>query len=116
MTLEIASAISRNASEALLLMCILGLVMAALRWRHATRRDFLVSFGAGLLGMGLGQVPVWLGGMTGWGPDLVLFSGLARWTQFAAAVLFVRAALRDYCGPWGWRTVTLAVLLVALAI
>ena len=118
MILKIAVEAGRDASHALTLMCTMGLAMAALRWRQAVRRDYLLSFALGMLGMFLGQMPVWFSGPTGWGNDPVpvIVAGIARWTQFVSAVLFVRAALRDYCGPWVWWSVTAATLLIALVI
>lgn len=109
-----ASEIARNASEALLLFATIGAFAATLRWRRAPRLDFLGAVIVFLLGTAAVQLPVYIGGMTGWGPDLVLLSGLARWVSVLGCILYVRAALKDYCGPWGWRTVTGAVLLITV--
>lgn len=115
--MEAATAISRNASEALAIMGAAGAALAAVRWPNAARKDFLIAFILVLAGTSFGQIPVYIGGMPGpWSAELVLFSGLARWTQLLGAVVYMRAALSDYCGPWGWRIATAAVAVLTVLI
>lgn len=111
-SMRLAAAIGENAAEALALLAVAGVVSGLLRWHKAARRDFMASFIIFLLGTALAQLPVYLGGMVGWGVDLIVVSAAGRLVQNLGAVLFIRASLRDECGPWGWRTIVGVVLLL----
>ena len=113
-TMEQAAAFSRNAAQALGLMAFVGMLAGLARWKHAARKDFLLSFIIFLLGTVISQVPVHLGGMTGWGPDLVFLSGVGRMVQNLGAALFIVASLRDHCPRWGWISLLAAISLVTI--
>lgn len=108
-----ASAIAKNAAEVLGMLALAGALAGVARWPDARRRDFLAAFVLFLFGTFIAQLPVYIGGMVGWGADLVLVSAGGRIIQNVGALLFVRAALRDHCGPWGWVAVLFAAGLAA---
>jgi len=91
-----------NSSEALGLLCLAGVLAGLVRWPVAARRDLLLAFIVFLAGAFLREIVVYIYGATGWGPDALLLSFAARLIQVAGAVLFVRAALLQSCGEWGW--------------
>lgn len=114
MSLEAASAIARNAAQALGLICFAGFLAGLVRWPHAKRLDFLLAFLVFMFGTVVAQLPVYIGGMTGWGVDLVLLSGVGRWTQNLGGALFIRVMLLGQCPPWTWKAIVL--LVVALTV
>ncbi len=99
----------RNASELLALLCVAGVVAAMMRWKTAVRRDFLLAFIVFLAGVAMREMVVYRYGVTGWPTDALWWSAVARLVQITGAALFVRAAMREACGEWGW----IAVLAVA---
>lgn len=114
--LATASLIGKNAAECLGVMAIVGAVVGLFRLRTAARRDFILAWFVVMMGTVIVQVPVYLGGMTGWGVDLVFLSAVGRIVQNIGAILFVRAVLRDVCPAWAWKVfaagaLTLMVLL-----
>ncbi len=113
---DIILALGVNSSQALALLALVGFGAGLFRWRAAARRDFLLAFLIFLFGSAVREVPVYFVGMQGWSLDWVLLSGVARLVQLVGVVLFVRAALRDHCGPWGWWAVVLAVLFLTAVI
>lgn len=113
-TMEQAATFSRDAAQALGLMAFVGMLAGLARWKHAARKDFLFAFIVFLLGTVIAQVPVHIGGMTGWGPDLVFLSGVGRMVQNVGAALFIVASLRDRCPRWGWISLLAAVVFVTL--
>lgn len=115
-SLDLASAIARNAAQALGLLAFAGFTVGLFRWRHARRKDFLLAFIVFLLGTTIAQLPVQIGGMTGWNADLVLLSGIGRVTQDVGAVLFIRASLVGECPPWGWKSIVLLVLALTVVL
>ena len=108
--------LTANASQMLGLLAVVGVLAGAYRWRSAVRRDFLFSFMVFLAGTALRELPVLLGGVSGWSPELVALSGAARVLQIAGAVLFVRVALREACGEWGWISVLFVACVFATAV
>lgn len=109
-TVEIASAYSRNAAQALGLFAVAGFVAGLLQMRDAVRPDLLAAWIVLAAGTALAQLPVQLAGMTGWGVEMVSLSGTARTIQCLGVILFVRGVFRDKCGGWPWAIVTAVVL------
>ncbi len=102
-----------NLSELLACLCGAGLLAAALRWREAVRRDLLLCFALFLAGTLVREFVVWRYGIGPW-PDAALHaSALGRLVQVVGGLLFVRAAMRERCGEWGWLAVLAAALLAA---
>lgn len=97
--LATASAFSKNASEMLGVLAFFGILMGVLRWQHALRRDFVVAWIVVMTGIFMTQLPVYIGGMTGWGAELVLLSGISRSVQIVGSALFARAVLWGECSP-----------------
>lgn len=112
-SLRTAADIGENAAEVLALLAMAGVASGLRRWHKVSRKDFMASFIIFLLGTTLAQLPVYVGGMVGWGVDLIVVSAIGRLVQNLGAVLFIRASLRDECGPWGWRATVIIVLLLA---
>lgn len=113
---EAIVALGVNTSQALALLALIGVGAGLLRWRNATRRDFLLAFLIFLFGTALREVPVYFAGMSAWSINWVLLSGISRVVQLIGVVLFVRASLRDHCGPWGWKAVVFGVLILTAVI
>lgn len=111
--LATASAIAKNAAECLGMLALAGALAGMWRWPGARRRDFLAAFIVFLLGTFVAQLPVLIAGMTGWGIEMVALSAFGRVVQNIGAALFIWAALRDVCGPWGWVAVLAAAGLAA---
>lgn len=94
-----------NTSELLALLCAAGVAACVVRWRLASRRDFLLAFSVFLIGTLARELVVYIFGATGWPPEAVSWSAFGRSVQILGAALFVRAALKDACGEWGWLLV-----------
>lgn len=113
MTIETASAIGRHAAETVALFSVAGMLAGLWRYRWAERPDLLRAVLVFLLGTAIAQLPVYIGGMTGWGPDLVLVSAIGRYIQCAGCALFVRGSLKGQAPPWAWWLITVFILIVA---
>lgn len=114
--LATASAIGKNASECLAMLAVVGALVGIFRYRRAVRSDFVAAWIVVMVGVFVSQVPVYLGGMVGWGADLVLLSAIGRIIQITGAILFVRAVLRDECSPVAWVMVVGVALLAAVVL
>lgn len=98
----------QNSSEMLALLCVAGIIAAAVRWRIALRHDFLLAFIVFLAGVFLRELTIIIYGPISWPEAGFQLSAFARVVKIAGAILFVRAAMRDRCGEWGWMSVAAA--------
>lgn len=114
--LATASAIGKNAAECLAALALVGAVVGVFRYHRAARTDFVAAWIVVMIGAFVTQIPVYLGGMTGWGANLVLLSAIGRIIQFVGAILFVRAVLRDEFSPVAWVMVVGVALLAAVVL
>lgn len=91
-----------NTSELLGLLCLAGIAACFVRWRTAARRDLLLAFAIFLAGTLGRELVVYFYGSVNWASPAVWWSGSGRLVQIIGAALFVRAALKNDCGEWGW--------------
>lgn len=94
-----------NTAQLIAMLCAAGIAACVLRWPTALRRDFLFAFGLFLGGTLIRELVVCFYGVSGWPHEALIWSGTGRLVQIVGAALFVRAALRDSCGEWGWLLV-----------
>lgn len=94
-----------NTSELLALLCVAGLIACGFRWRMANRRDFLLAFFLFLAGTLIRELVVFFYGIAAWPAEALAWSGFGRLVQIFGGALFVRAALKEACGEWGWMLV-----------
>lgn len=111
-----AEILIRNTSEFLALLCIAGLAACLARWPTSRRRAYLLAFGAFLGGTLMREAAVWFYGPTGWPVEALYLSAAGRAAQIFGSMLFVRAALRDYCGEWGWIAIVAAAAIGAMVV
>lgn len=109
-TLERAALFAKFAALALGLFSVAGFFAGLWRIRSALRLDLLLAWIVLAAGTTVAQSPVYIGGMTGWGVDLVTLSGAGRALQCLGVVLFVRGVFRGVCSDWGWRAIAVFVL------
>lgn len=104
---------TRNTSEALLVLAFIGALVGLIRYQKARRPDILLSFIIYMLGCGLREIPVWIGGVVQWSQEMVLFSGVARAVQIVGIIWFIHAALHEECPAWvRWSFLAIVLLLV----
>lgn len=100
-------------SKALLMLSVAGVATSIYRWRDARRRDFLLAFILFLIGASIREVPAIYAGHGPWAHHWVLVSGIGRAFKLLGEVLFIRAALKDRCGGYGWIVVVLVTASLA---
>lgn len=99
-------------SEALGILCIVGVLTGIIRWKQALRRDILFSFMIILAATACREFVVYSWGMSAWPPLAVLLSGFARLGQLAGAIMFIRATVKDRCPEWVvWAMMVLVFLI-----
>lgn len=112
----IAEFFLRNTSELLAFLCFAGLGATLIRWRVAKRRDYLAAFAMFLIGTLIREAVIWQYGPIGWPSEALHYSAAGRATQIAGSVIFVRAALWESCGEWGWALVLGAAVIGAAVV
>lgn len=113
---EIAKFIASNAAQAIALIAFPAAALMLAKWGNFVRKDYAAAFFLALYAMIILQVPVYVGGMTGWDAHLVLLSGVSRWMLYASAVMFARAMLKVECHPVGWIVVVVFTMTVAVLV
>lgn len=116
MPAEWVDTLGQNASQALLLLAVAGVIASALRYRQAVRPDLLLAFMVFLAGSAVREIPPAMIGMNNWTAEWIELSVMARFVKIAGVLLFIRGSLRDNCGPWGWRIVAASVLAIVLVV
>jgi hypothetical protein len=100
-------------SKVLLMLSVAGVAASLYRWRDARRRDFLLAFILFLVGAAIREVPPIYAGQGPWAHHWILVSGIGRSFKLLGSVLFIRAALNDRYGEYGWIVVVLATAFLA---
>lgn len=111
--MDVAKFVANNAAQAIALMAFPAAALMLARWNNFVRKDYAVAFFLSLYSMIVMQVPVHVGGMTGWDANLVLLSGIGRWMFYLSAALFAHAMLKAECKPWEWGVVVVVTLVIA---
>lgn len=109
-------ALTQNTAEWMAFLCLAGIVAAMFRMQKAARPDILVAFIIFLLGTFAREVVVHVYGVYSWPMTAVYLSGIARLCQILGAALFIRAAIKDRCGEWGWVAIVLGTALLAVLV
>jgi len=99
-------------SEALAIICIIGVFTGIMRWKQALRRDILLSFMVILTATACREFVVYSWGMSTWPPLAVLLSGFARLGQLVGAIMFIRSTVKGHCPEWVvWAMMSLVFLI-----
>lgn len=102
---------TQTTSEALGLLCVLGVITGIIRWKQAQRRDILLSFIVILAATAARELVVYNYGLTTWPSLAVLLSGLARLGQLVGAIMFVHSTVKGRCPEWCvWAMMALVFL------
>lgn len=108
--------LTQNSAEWMAFLCLAGIVAAMYRMPRASRPDVLLAFIVFLLGTFGREVVVHMYGMQTWPATAVYLSGLARLFQIIGAAMFIRAAIKERCGEWGWIAIILGTALLAVLV